>query len=356
MLQDDIKEHNKKVKSITNFSKSERTLTIEVLQDLKNEGYIDDYFTDGNYTIINADCLKAMPALIEKGILFNHIIADIPYGTVQGLAIEGWKNKGNIPTWDRPISILDMLDCCFNISKANANLILFSQEPMTFKINYELNIFQKYSLSNKMIWIKNNHANGFLAKTTPLNYYEEMLLLRKSLDETNSIKIRKYFKEMLSYIGKTKKEIMNDLGQGLDHCFRYANRTFYIPTEKNYKALIDFYKINEMPNFIEYKTLKKMWDDENTAVFNIPSGEKIVKNIFEYKKDTFNIHPTQKPLALLRKLVTLFSNLGDTILDFTCGSGSTGIAAVKENRKFVGIEVDKNFYKEAIKWYKKQNF
>ncbi len=354
MLQDEIKEHNKKVKSITDFSKSESELTIDILEKLKNNGTIKDFFTDGNYTIINADCLKAMPAFIKKGVLFNHIICDIPYGTTQGLAIEGWKNKGNIPTWDNPIPVAEMIDYCFNISRANANLILFSQEPMTFKINYELNIFQKYTLSNKMIWIKNNHANGFMAKTTPLNYYEEMLLIRKSLDETNSIKIRKYFKEMLSYIGISKKEIMNDLGQGLDHCFRYANRTFYIPTEKNYRALINTYNIDKMPGFIEYNTLKKMWDDENSTVFNIPKGDKIVKNVFEYKKDTLNIHPTQKPIALLRKLISIFSNPNDTILDFTCGSGSTGIAAIQEGRKFVGIELDTEFYNEAIKWYKKQ--
>lgn len=354
MLKDDIREHNKKVKAKTDFNRRSAELSIELLQNLKERNIIQNYFFDENYILINADCLTTMPELTNLGISVNHIITDIPYGTIQGLAIEGWKKKGNVPQWDCPIEIVPMIDACFNISKANSNLILFSQEPMTFKLNYELNIFQKYALSNKMIWIKNNHANGFSAKITPLNYYEEMLLIRKSLDENNSIEIRKYFKNMLEFIGVSKKDIMKKLGQGLDHCFRYANRTFYMPTEKNYQALIDTYHIDLMKDFIPYARLRQQWDDENTTIFNIPKGEKIVKNIFEYKKDKNNIHPTQKPVALLKKLIEIFSNKNDLILDFACGSGSTGIAAIKSGRKFLGIELNTDFYNKAIEWYKKE--
>ena len=245
-----------------------------------------------------------------------------------------------------------MMHNCFNISKTNANLLLFSQESMTNNLINGANYYQKYSLSNKMIWIKNNHANGFSSKTTPVNYYEEILLFRKKLDETNSIKIREYFKNILNYTKKTKKEIMKETNQGLDHCFRYSNRTFYIPTLKNYNILIEKYKINKMPGFVSYKKLKDNWDKENKTIFNLPGDKKIVKNVFEIKKDQNNIHPTQKPQKLLEELIKLFSNKDDYILDFTAGSGSTGIAAINLSRKFIGIELDDNFYKEAIKWYK----
>ncbi len=354
MLKDEIKAHNKQVKAKTNFNRKHGELSYSLLQKLKENKIIKDFYIDNDFTLINADCISTMNALADLGVNVDHIITDIPYGTVQGLEIEGWKNKGSVPNWDSPIDIPSMLDCCFNMSKANANLILFSQEPMTFKLNYELNIFQKYALSNKMIWIKNNHANGFAAKTTPLNYYEEMLLIRKSLDESNSVEIRKYFKNLLEYIGESKKKIMETLGQGLDHCFRFNNRTFYVPTETNYQALIEQYNIDRMPGFMQYENLKQMWDDENTTVFNIPKGQKIVKNIFEYKKDNNNIHPTQKPIALLKELIEIFSNKGDYILDFACGSGSTGIAALQLGRKFIGIELDSKFYKKAIEWYKSE--
>lgn len=49
-------------------------------------------------------------------------------------------------------------------------------------------------------------------------------------------------------------------------------------------------------------------------------------------------HPTQKPIELMRYLIQTYSNEGDTVLDFTCGSGSTGVAALLENRNFIGID------------------
>lgn len=352
MLKDEIRLNNKIHKDRTNFAKKRIRISKEILEKMKSDGVIDDFFYDNGFILILGDCIATMKGFSKSGVFFDHIITDIPYGTVQGLGIDGWKNKGNVPDWDSPIDIKDMLKYCFEVSKPNSNLILFSQEPMTFKINYELAIFQKYSLSNKMIWVKNNHANGFSSKTTPLNYYEEMLLLRKALDASNSVEIRQYFADLLDFIGMKRKDIMAELGQGLDHCFRFTHRTFYVPTEKNYNALIERYKIDQMPGFIPYKELRNRWNKENKTIFNIPEGQKIVKNVFEFKKDTNNIHPTQKPIALLEELVKIFSNKGECVLDFTCGSGSTGIAAKNQGRKFVGIEKDEHFFNEAVKWYK----
>jgi len=352
MLEEEIKKHNKTVKARTDFSKKRVNITDSILNEIKMDGGCKDYFYSDNFVLINGECITVMNKLIEHGVCVDHIITDIPYGTVQGLEIEGWKNKGNIPEWDSPIDIMEMLDACFNISKSNSNMILFSQEPMTFKLYYYASIFQKYSISNKMIWVKNNHANGFSAKTTPLNYYEEMLLFRKSLDETNSIEIREYFKKLLEYINQDRKTIMSEINQGLDHCFRYTHRTFYLPIERNYDALIEHYNIDKMDGFIPYSILKKQWDSENKTIFNIPKGQAIVKNVFEVKKDTKNIHPTQKPVALLEQLIELFSNSNETILDFTSGSGSTGIACNKYNRKFIGIEMDESFYNASLDWYR----
>lgn len=338
----------------TNFRKQNITITKNILEQMKRDGKCKDYFIDNDFVMINGECLQVMSYLISENVVVDHIITDIPYGTIQGLSIEGWKNRGNIPLWDIPINQKAMIEKCFYITKANANLLLFSQEPMTFSILNAVRDFQKYSLSNKMIWVKNNHANGFSAKTTPVNIYEEILLFRKSLDETNSIKIREYFREILNFIGIPKKDIMTKLGQGLDHCFRYANRTFYIPTEKNYNALINEYHINKMKNFISYEILENLWKTENEPIFNIPLGKKIVQNVLSYKKDSNNIHPTQKPIPLLSFLVNLFSNPGETILDFTSGSGSTGIASIHNGRKFIGIELNEYFYKKSIEWYKEE--
>ena len=56
------------------------------------------------------------------------------------------------------------------------------------------------------------------------------------------------------------------------------------------------------------------------------------------------IHPTQKPVALLEYLIKTYTKEGDLVLDFTMGGGSTGVACLKTNRKFIGIELDKNYF------------
>jgi site-specific DNA-methyltransferase (adenine-specific) len=61
-------------------------------------------------------------------------------------------------------------------------------------------------------------------------------------------------------------------------------------------------------------------------------------------------HPTQKPVGLLQYLIRQHSNPGDTVLDFTCGSGSTGVGALLEKRKFIGIDRERRFITDAADW------
>ena len=75
-------------------------------------------------------------------------------------------------------------------------------------------------------------------------------------------------------------------------------------------------------------------------------GLRYPKQVWHFKRDMLkcNLHPTQKPIALLEHLIKTFSNEGDTILDNTMGSGSTGVACVNTNRNFIGIELNKEYF------------
>lgn len=68
----------------------------------------------------------------------------------------------------------------------------------------------------------------------------------------------------------------------------------------------------------------------------------IQKFCTEKKKSKY---PTQKPVALLEYLIRTYTNEGETVLDFTMGSGSTGVACINTNRKFIGIELDEQYFK-----------
>ena len=71
--------------------------------------------------------------------------------------------------------------------------------------------------------------------------------------------------------------------------------------------------------------------------------------VLEFKSDQGKQHPTQKPVALMEYLIKTYTNEGDTVLDFTMGSGTTGVACVNTNRKFIGIELDEEYFKIAEK-------
>ena len=71
------------------------------------------------------------------------------------------------------------------------------------------------------------------------------------------------------------------------------------------------------------------------------------RDVLEISSEGKTVHPTQKPVALMEYLIKTYTNEGDTVLDFTMGSGSTGVACANTGRKFIGIEMDADFFQVA---------
>jgi len=71
------------------------------------------------------------------------------------------------------------------------------------------------------------------------------------------------------------------------------------------------------------------------------------RRILKIPNEKSGLHPTQKPVALMEYLIKTYTNEGETVLDFTCGSGTTGIACKNLNRNFIGIELDSDYFKIA---------
>jgi site-specific DNA-methyltransferase (adenine-specific) len=77
-----------------------------------------------------------------------------------------------------------------------------------------------------------------------------------------------------------------------------------------------------------------------------PEGSRFPKTVLKYKQDK-GLHPTQKPVGLMEYLIKTYTNEGDTVLDNTMGSGTTGLACMNINRHFIGIESNKKYYNIA---------
>lgn len=74
-------------------------------------------------------------------------------------------------------------------------------------------------------------------------------------------------------------------------------------------------------------------------------GKRYPRSILKFNREVNPVHPTQKPVSLLEYLIKTYTNEGELVLDFTMGSGSTGVACIETNRKFIGIELDEHYFK-----------
>lgn len=297
-----------------------------------------------NYKLFHGDCLIESDN-IENGTV-DLILTDLPYGTVKGIGNSDLVEhgmKGNTE-WDIVIDLDKFFDICNRILRKNGKMILFSQQPFTNQLinSTHNNVPFNYS----MIWKKDHFANSLIAKKAPLNYYEDILVFSKTYDLENLHPLRQYFKMVLDYIGQTKKLIMDVIGQSIDHCLRIDSTQFELCTEKSYNQLVEVFDLTSMIGYLPYSELAIVNSTFNST-FNLWEGGKYKSNIFEYKKDYNGFHPTQKPVLLLEDLIKTFSNENNLVVDLTMGSGSTGVACMNTNRKFIGIEKDEGYFNIA---------
>jgi len=220
------------------------------------------------------------------------ILCDLPYGTT--------RNK-----WDSIIPLDKLWEQYERLIKDNGIICLTSNEPFTNQlINSKPKKFKYYDL----VWDKVS-TTGFLnAKRQPLRRHEQILCFYKKQTTYNpSMEIRGKIRNKGSY---NKKQGNGDMCYGKFNNVESFNNEYY-PTS-----------IIQISNAVQKEKL----------------------------------HPTQKPVALLEYLIKTYTNEGELVLDNTMGSGSTGIACINTNRKFIGIELDEKYYdisckriKDAIK-------
>ena len=192
--------------------------------------------------------------------------------------------------WDTVIPFDKLWEQYNRVIKDNGAIVLFGKQPFTSQlINSNLKNY-KYNL----IWKKNNHDNPLQAKRRFLNITEDIVV---------------FYKKQCCYNpqGLVKVDKITRQGRGQS------------------MAYVDSDRANE------YK-------QEYT---NYP------RNILEFARDAKNVHPTQKPVALLEYLIKTYTNEGDTVLDNCMGSGSTGVACQNTNREFIGMELDEKYFNIA---------
>ena len=299
--------------------------------------------------LYKGDCMELLKNIKNNSI--DLILCDPPYGTMYGDHGEGKGNNrirkslGKIGKWDIALDTDKMLEECTRVLRPNGKCILFSQEPFTSELITKQTVDLPFSYP--MYWLKNRSGNVLGAKKNCLQYIEVMLLFKKKVyggEVYAESPVRDYLKEELEKTGLTVPQVNKLLGcSGMASHYFGDGKQFAIPSEKHYK------KLQTTGHFQKsYEWLKNTNKVDYPSTFNL-NGAKSKSNVFQYAKPSSNksVHPTQKPTELLEDLLKTFSNEGDTVLDFTMGSGSTGVACMHTNRNFIGIEKDENYFNIA---------
>ena len=287
--------------------------------------------------LYNGDCLIESDK-IEDGSV-DLILTDLPYGNMNGYYTDDYMK------WDIAIDASEIYKIANRVLRKNGRLVLFSQEPYTTKLIN--NSIANLPLNYKSIWVKNSSGNAAMCRSAMVGVYEEILIFTKKHDFEGLHPLREYFKLVMDYIGLNKKQIMDKIGQKVDHCFRVNSTQYGLCTEKTYNELIEVFNIDGMQGYKAYGELKEVdnkFKNDLPSTFNLWEGNKYKSNILKYKKDYNGYHPTQKPILLLEDLIKTYSNKGDLVVDLTMGSGSTGVACKNTNRKFIGIELDEKYF------------
>tara|TARA_Y100000034_G_scaffold135536_1_gene207855 strand:- start:10147 stop:10887 length:741 start_codon:yes stop_codon:yes gene_type:complete len=233
----------------------------------------------------HGDCLEKMKSI--PGKLVDLVLTDPPYGTTAC-------------KWDSIIDLDLMWEQLNRIIKPNGAIVLFGSEPFSSALRMSNIKNYKYD----WVWEKNRPVGYMNAKSRPMKTLENIVVFcnvrcdgAKNLMTYNPQGLIDVARRMFNSASKRK-----GVGSGIRSSLRNKN---YIQKKTNYPT--------DVLEFI---------------------GER-------------GLHPTQKPVELMEYLIKTYTNENETVLDFTMGSGSTGVACKNLNRKFIGIEIEEKYFNIA---------
>lgn len=234
--------------------------------------------------LMQGDCLERMKEIPDGSV--DMVLTDPPYGTTAC-------------KWDSIIPLEPMWEQLKRVIKSNGAIVMTASQPFTSVLGFS-------NLSNlKYAWIwEKTRATGHLnAKKMPMKNYEDVLVFYSKQPEYNP--------QGRIYSPRTVANSKSD-------SLRDKNNT-----------------TSTVSGGVRFEEYNQEFTNYPRTVLEIPSEGKTV-------------HPTQKPVALMEYLIKTYTNEGETVLDFTMGSGTTGVACANLNRNFVGIEKDEKYFEIAL--------
>lgn len=236
--------------------------------------------------LMQGDCLELMNEIPDQSV--DMILCDLPYGATAC-------------KWDSVIPFAPLWEQYRRVTKQNAAIVLTASQPFTTAlIASNMNEF-----AYTWVWDKRFAANFVQAKRMPLRVHEDVVVFCKSG------KTPAYYPQMTPRDRPIKKG--------------GNKQSTAIPIRQTEAAAA-------------FAASGKTYD------------EKCPETIIEFNcREGRGLHSTQKPVALMEYLIRTYTNEGETVMDNTMGSGTTGVACVNTERNFIGIEQDAKYFEIAQK-------
>lgn len=309
--------------------------------------------TGERYTLYCGDCLEVMPTLAAGSV--DAVIADIPYFDIvdhdwdkQWETIEDY--QAWIDAWAQELK---------RIVADNGSIYIFTDDKVGAYVQVVLD--RHFLLLNNIVWYKTNNLpiKNVYGLRTWATMTERILFYTPQYDSTgwqavkldvnNFQPLRDYFRDYQAAIGLNIKQINERLGhRRAEHAFYWNSTQWDLPTAETYEELGAAFPVEFLRRDYEflrrdyedlrrdYEDLRRPWNTDGNTL------DVIVGSIITQKENTE--HPTTKPTWIMERLINVSTNPGQTVLDFCMGSGTTGVAAMLTGRRFIGIELDPNYF------------
>ena len=237
---------------------------------------------------MKGDCVSHMHNIADQSV--ELILCDLPYGTTAC-------------SWDSIIPLDALWEAYRRIITPTGAIVLTAAQPFTSVLAVSNLEWFKYT----WVWEKNRPTNFAHAKNKPMKKHEDILVFSPGTTVHASQSSKRMTYNPQGVFSIAPKKVTKKASEKTDAFF--ADR----------------------PGHREFERKESGYPH----------------TILKFSTDQLGLHPTAKPIELMRYLIRTYSNAGETVMDNTMGSGTTGIAAVMENRNFIGIEQDENYFEMA---------
>jgi site-specific DNA-methyltransferase (adenine-specific) len=310
------------------------------------------------------DCLDILPTLADKSV--DLVLTDPPYNIDKVRDWDKWKTKDAYIDWCGK-----WINAVSPKIKDNGSFYVFHNDmPQIAMLMEWIRVNTPLVFKQMIVWNKRfegspnkGYMDSYCAVENLRNYklmaeyclfytfQDQTGLTTVMLDTNNFNTLRRYFKDYQEALGLTKIQILEKIGQSADHCFRWGSTQWDLPTPETYAEIGKLPLKNE---FIrkEYEDLRKEYEDLRKEYEDLRytfNNQKTHHSVWNYDFAPKQGHITPKPVELIENIIRHSSNEGATILDPFAGSGTTAIACIRLNRRYILIEKEEKYCEIAAK-------